>query len=142
MEVQVLSCAPDQFSRAVRRCGEQGIPAYLLMVPNLGALRGSRRDARRVMEIGRDAGFTVVDLHGAYRGGQRETAPSLAPWDDHPKCPGTAYDCRRDVFSHAPVGSGPWIVARRRAVTAMAGIPQGERGGLFDTSKTRPIRWR
>ena len=54
------------------------------MVPDWGAPRGSRRDARRVMEIGRDAGFTVVDLHGAYRGGPRETALWLAPWDNHP----------------------------------------------------------
>ncbi len=72
------------FQRVIERCREWGIPAYLLMVPDLGASAGTRYDGRKVMEIGRDAGFTVVDLHAAYRGGPRETALWLAPWDNHP----------------------------------------------------------
>ena len=72
------------FGRVIERCREWKIPAYLLIVPDLGAPVSSRHDLRKVTEIGRNAGFTVVDLHGAYRGGPRETALWLAPWDNHP----------------------------------------------------------
>ena len=50
------------FQRVIERCREWGIPAYLLMVPDLGAPGGSRNDGRKVMEIGRSTGFSVVDV--------------------------------------------------------------------------------
>ena len=72
------------FERVIERCREWGIPAYLLVVPDLGAPVDSRHEIRTVMELGRRAGFTVIDLHAAYRGGPVETALWLAPWDNHP----------------------------------------------------------
>jgi len=72
------------YERIVAQCRERGIQPYYLHVPRVNeASDADRGAARRVMDLARDAGFTVLDMSAAYAGASRKDLV-LAVWDWHP----------------------------------------------------------
>lgn len=74
------------FKRIAARCRQEGIPAILVYQPLLGS-KGRQPEAEQMMQLARDAGFTVISLEGSFGSADPDTL-KVAPWDAHPNAKG------------------------------------------------------
>ena len=76
------------YGEMVRRCKERGVVPMAAFIPHTMAIEPEvQARVDRMMQIARDAGFTVIDLTHAYDGADYPKL-WLAPWDSHPNVEG------------------------------------------------------
>jgi len=75
------------YTRIVEECRERGVHPYYVYVPRVREAFDTRADrSGRILELARQAGFTVLDLSQAYS--DRDASLALVPWDWHPNAEG------------------------------------------------------
>jgi len=75
------------FGRIAGRCRDEGIRLVLVYLPTVSGSESYRKETDQLMDLGRKAGLTVINLEGTYG----RTAPEsleVAPWDSHPNARG------------------------------------------------------
>lgn len=75
------------FQRIGERCRQEGIRAVLVYQPAIGAGKLRQKEADMILQMARDAGFSVIDLEGTFGNAEPETL-KVAPWDAHPNAMG------------------------------------------------------
>jgi hypothetical protein len=75
------------FRKIAERCRQEGIRAIWVFQPMLSAGKSQHEEATEMTRMARDAGFSVINLEGAYAGVNPESL-TVAPWDAHPNAEG------------------------------------------------------
>jgi hypothetical protein len=97
------------YGEMARACRERGVKPVLLFVPHVNPGIWEQ-EAGDVLRLAREAGFTVIDLSGAYRGLDGTTL-RLAEWDAHPNVRG--HQLLADGFYAGLTTNAAAAIARR-----------------------------